>query len=157
MSARTAGVNRLTHPSALENYSCFDFFFIGLIYHIFHPAGLVRRDEPEPHAPCDDRVNQPIGDWDSSSVTSLSHTTQKPIGDWDRHSVTSLIDVIHAMTAFNQPTNLWDASSDTRTSWHIAVRSFTRARVRFQSSRDAWHWVTRACDHRFLHVSQLAR
>ena len=31
-------------------------FVIGLIYHIYHPAGLVRRDVPEPRVPSDDCV-----------------------------------------------------------------------------------------------------
>ena len=64
--------------------------------------------------------NQPIGNWDVSSVTNMQSlfygatAFNQPIGDWDTSSVTndgSCVPLCHC--SFNQPIGDWDVSSVT--------------------------------------------
>ena len=62
--------------------------------------------------------NQPIGDWDVSSVSTLLNSTfyyakdfNQPIGDWDVSSVSTLIIPFMMQSQFNQPIGDWDVSS----------------------------------------------
>ena len=61
--------------------------------------------------------NQPIGTWDTSSVTSMGgmfvNTTSfnQPIGAWDTSSVTSMDSMFFGATSFNQPIGTWDVSN----------------------------------------------
>ena len=63
--------------------------------------------------------NQPLNDWDVSSVTSMSymfsHATSfnQPLNDWDVSSVISMKGMFGDATSFNQPLNDWDVSSVT--------------------------------------------
>jgi surface protein len=58
--------------------------------------------------------NQPIGDWDTSSVTDMKEmfagaaAFNQPIGDWDTSSVTDMKEMFAGATAFNQPIGDWD-------------------------------------------------
>ena len=58
--------------------------------------------------------NQPIGDWDTSSVTKTTGMFKnatafnQPIGDWDTSSVTHMNNMFENATAFNQPIDNWD-------------------------------------------------
>jgi surface protein len=70
--------------------------------------------------------NQPIGDWDTSSVTDMSemfsYTTSfnQPIGDWDTSSVTNMERMFIRASSFNQPIGNWDVSSVTNMSYMFA-------------------------------------
>ena len=63
--------------------------------------------------------NQPIGDWDVSSVTIMNHmfysaaAFNQPIGGWDVSSVTSMYAMFSGAAAFDQPIGGWDVSSAT--------------------------------------------
>ncbi len=63
--------------------------------------------------------NQPIGDWNTSSVTDMSsmfssaQVFNQPIGDWDTSSVTDMNGMFGIASAFNQPIGDWDTSSVT--------------------------------------------
>jgi len=71
--------------------------------------------------------NQPIGDWDVSSVTDMSSmfgynyqlidgylsAFNQPIGDWDVSSVTDMNGMFLQATTFNQPIDNWDVSNVT--------------------------------------------
>ena len=63
--------------------------------------------------------NQPIGDWDVSSVTnmngmfSIARAFNQPLGDWDVSSVTNMTLMFSNAEAFNQPLGDWDVSSVT--------------------------------------------
>ena len=61
--------------------------------------------------------NFDIGDWDTSSVTSISvmfmsaTAFNQDIGDWDTSSVLSMVSTFRDATAFNQDIGGWDVSS----------------------------------------------
>ena len=63
--------------------------------------------------------NQPIGDWDTSSVTDMqgmfgaATNFNQPIGDWGTSSVTNMSLMFLFATHFNQPIGDWDTSSVT--------------------------------------------
>ena len=63
------------------------------------------------------RINSPIGDWDTSSVTSMAEMFagarffNQPIGDWNTSSVRSMELMFQSAYAFNQPIGDWDTSS----------------------------------------------
>jgi surface protein len=58
--------------------------------------------------------NQPLNDWDVSSVTNLGNlfmdatSFNQPLSDWDVSSVTNMFSMFHGATSFNQPLNDWD-------------------------------------------------
>ena len=63
--------------------------------------------------------NQPIGDWDTSQVTSMrvmfygASSFNQPIGEWDTSKVTSMGDMFYEASSFNQPIGEWDTSKVT--------------------------------------------
>ena len=69
--------------------------------------------------------NQPIGTWDTSSVTDMSNMFDSNIYDsaassfnqdisgWDVSSVTSMRQMFYGASSFNQPIGTWDTSSVT--------------------------------------------
>ena len=62
--------------------------------------------------------NQPIGNWDVSSVTSMdamfndAEAFNQPIGDWDVSNVTDM-GVCLLVLIFNQDISYWDVSNVT--------------------------------------------
>ena len=65
--------------------------------------------------------NQPIDNWDVSSVTDMSNmfvaaNFNQPIGNWDVSSVTNMHSMFSQYSAFNQPIGDWDVSSVTNMS-----------------------------------------
>jgi surface protein len=58
--------------------------------------------------------NQPIGDWDTSSVTGMvnmfigASSFNQPIGDWDTSSVTDMRSMFYGAAAFNQDISAWN-------------------------------------------------
>ena len=73
--------------------------------------------------------NQPIGDWDVSSVTNMSSmffyasTFNQPIGDWVVSNVTSMYAMFYYASSFNQPIGDWVVSSVTNMSYMFANAS----------------------------------
>merc|ERR1711935_327341 len=79
--------------------------------------------------------NQPLNDWDVSSVTTMAYMFyhandfNQPLNAWDVSSVTSMRYVFYcssgyATCAFNQPLNDWDVSSVTNMEymfWYAAA------------------------------------
>ena len=63
--------------------------------------------------------NQPLNDWDVSSVTNMSRmffgasNFNQPLNDWDVSSVTNMSWMFFGASNFNQPLNDWDISSVT--------------------------------------------
>jgi surface protein len=63
--------------------------------------------------------NQPIGDWDTSSVDDMggmfdgATAFNQPIGDWNTSSVTNMGWMFYEAIAFNQPIGDWNTSSVT--------------------------------------------
>ena len=61
--------------------------------------------------------NQPLADWDTSRVTSLSemfsvaYAYNQPLADWDTSRVTSLSQMFSVAYAYNQPVADWDVSN----------------------------------------------
>jgi surface protein len=57
--------------------------------------------------------NQPIGDWDVSSVTDMyemfygAESFNQPIGDWDVSSVTDMYGMFLSSESFNQNLSSW--------------------------------------------------
>ena len=51
--------------------------------------------------------NQPIGEWNTSKVTDMSHmfggasSFNQPIGDWDTSNVTNMSDMFRCVESFN--------------------------------------------------------
>lgn len=74
--------------------------------------------------------NQPIGDWDTSHVTTMrqlfsgASAFNQPIGDWNTANVTDMFGMFSFAEAFNQPINNWDTSNVTNMS-----RMFSAARA----------------------------
>ena len=60
--------------------------------------------------------NQPIGDWDTSSVTDMKEmfagatAFNQPIGDWDTSSVTRMRGMLYGAVLFDQPVG-WDLAT----------------------------------------------
>ena len=60
-----------------------------------------------------------IGNWDTSNVSSLSHTFfntdsfNQPIGNWDTSNVTTFQSAFYQASAFNQNLGNWDTSNAT--------------------------------------------
>ena len=83
--------------------------------------------------------NQPIGNWDVSSVTNMDFMFQEasafnqPIGDWDVSSVTNMDGMFLQASNFNQDLNIWNVSSVNTcscfscgaTSWTLPQPNFT--------------------------------
>ena len=65
------------------------------------------------------RFNQPIGNWDTSSVRNMdglflgAKNFNQPIGNWDTSSVTNMGSMFQFATNFNQDIGNWDTSSVT--------------------------------------------
>ena len=63
--------------------------------------------------------NQPLNDWDVSSVTNMSDmfyyasVFNHPLNDWDVSSVTNMSGMFYYASVFNHPLNDWDVSSVT--------------------------------------------
>ena len=63
--------------------------------------------------------NQPLNDWDVSSVTNMSwmfsgaSSFNQPLNEWDVSSVTNMWRMFVGTSSFNQPLNDWDVSSVT--------------------------------------------
>ena len=63
--------------------------------------------------------NQPIGNWDTSSVTGMANmfsgstSFNQPIGDWNVSSVTNMGGMFVNASSFDQPIGNWDTSSVT--------------------------------------------
>lgn len=64
--------------------------------------------------------NQPIGLWDTSSVTDMSrmfagswNAFNQPIGNWNTSAVQKMDEMFSGATAFNQPIGSWDTSAVT--------------------------------------------
>ena len=63
--------------------------------------------------------NQAIGNWDTSSVTSMwnmfnsASAFNKAIGNWDTSSVTNMLSMFNRASVFNQAIGNWDTSSVT--------------------------------------------
>jgi len=61
--------------------------------------------------------NQPIGNWDVSSVTDMSlmfsfySQFDQPIENWDVSNVTNMAHMFHFNFKFNHPLNAWDVSN----------------------------------------------
>lgn len=68
-----------------------------------------------------------IEEWDTSSVTNMSHmfencdTFNQPIGEWNTSSVTDMSYMFYRCTSFNQPIGGWDTSSVTDMSYMFAA------------------------------------
>ena len=66
-------------------------------------------------------INQAIGDWDVSSVTSMegmfgqATVFNQLIGDWDVSSVTVMKFMFNGATVFDQPIGGWNVSKVTNT------------------------------------------
>jgi surface protein len=66
-----------------------------------------------------DAFNQPIGNWDVSSVSSMNGmffrntAFNQPIGNWDVSNVLEMEGMFREATAFNQPIGNWDVSNVT--------------------------------------------
>jgi len=66
--------------------------------------------------------NQPIGNWNTSSVTNMSNMFQQagafnqPIANWNTGSVTNMAAMFLYATAFNQPIGNWNTGSVTNMS-----------------------------------------
>jgi surface protein len=76
----------------------------------------------------DSPFNQPIGDWDVSSVTDMSvmfrsSPFNQPIGDWNVSKVTDMSGMFER-SPFNQPIGNWDVSSVTRMNEMFSESSF---------------------------------
>ena len=73
--------------------------------------------------------NQPLNDWDFSSVTNMirmfckASNFNQPLNDWDVSSVTDMVDMFYEASSFNQPLNDWDVSSVTDMSWMFCEAS----------------------------------
>lgn len=58
--------------------------------------------------------NEPIGHWDTSSVTTMDHVFvranefNQDIGDWDTSEVTTMVNMFNGATDFNQDIGEWD-------------------------------------------------
>jgi surface protein len=64
----------------------------------------------------DINFNQPIGNWDASSVTDMQYmfqytTFNQPIGDWDTSSVTDMEGMFAVNRIFNQDISNWDVGN----------------------------------------------
>jgi len=66
--------------------------------------------------------NQPIGNWNTSSVTNMSsmfynaRNFNPPIGNWNTSSVTNMSSMFSGAANFNQPIGDWDTSNVTNMS-----------------------------------------
>ncbi|UCD04079.1 MAG: DUF285 domain-containing protein [Candidatus Woesearchaeota archaeon] len=77
------------------------------------------------------QFNQPIGNWDVSSVTDMTDMFRgsqfnQPIGNWDVSSVTSMQGIFHS-SQFNQPIGNWDVSSVTSMSSMFYLSPFNKS------------------------------
>ena len=67
------------------------------------------------------KFNQPIGEWNTSSVLNMSQmfsnnsNFNQPIGDWDTSKVTNMRSMFYGASAFNQPIGDWNVSNVSRT------------------------------------------
>ena len=63
------------------------------------------------------KFNQPIGDWDVSSVTNMNgmfyvaSSFNQDIGNWDVSSVINMKYMFHVASSFNQDIGNWDVSN----------------------------------------------
>ena len=74
--------------------------------------------------------NQPIGDWDVSSVTNMGQMFQsssfnQPIGNWDVSNVENMSDMF-VDSPFNQPIGNWDVSSVKTMEWMFRDSQFNQ-------------------------------
>ena len=82
--------------------------------------------------------NQPIGNWDVSSVTNMSSmftiatSFNQPIGNWDVSNVTGMSGMFAGSTTFNQPIGDWDVSSVTNMS------SMFNEAIAFNQNLSSW-------------------
>jgi surface protein len=83
-------------------------------------------------------LDQPIGSWDTSSVTDMSEmfrmasSFNRSIESWNTTSVTNMRGMFSSAESFNQPIGSWDTSSVTRMD---TMFSFTRS---FNQPIDSW-------------------
>jgi surface protein len=65
------------------------------------------------------QFNQPIGTWDVSSATNMSHMFEyaaefdHPLGNWNVSNVTDMSNMFHGASLFNQPVGQWNVSNVT--------------------------------------------
>ena len=83
----------------------------------------------------DDAVsfNQPIGDWNTSSVKYMSYTFTKAasfnqsLADWDVSSVKKMVGMFDRASSFNQPLGNWDVSNVENMKWVFSeARAFNQ-------------------------------
>ena len=66
--------------------------------------------------------NQPLGSWDVSNVTNMSHMFDncykfnQPLDSWDVSNVTNMEHMFYSCYQFNQPLNNWNVSNVTNMS-----------------------------------------
>ncbi len=93
--------------------------------------------------------NQPIGDWDVSSVTNMgsmfryASSFNQPIGTWNVSNVTNMGTMFQGASVFNQPIGDWDVSSVTN------MGSMFYNAASFNQPIDSWD-VSNVTNMRFM-------